>query len=60
MGVLDGLVADKEDSSLEILEPIPIKAIQPLFENQKKIGPMDNIEAVNRVHWLLLVMRRSL
>lgn len=37
-GVLDGFVADNEETSLEIVDPILIKAAKPFLRIWKKIG----------------------
>lgn len=36
--VLDGIVAEKEESLLELVMPIPIKANDPFLRIRKKIG----------------------
>lgn len=45
---LDGFMGDKEESSLEIAEPIPIKARDPILRTRKKIGPTVSLETVKQ------------
>lgn len=35
---IDGFVKDKEESSLEITEPVPIKARDPSEESEKRFA----------------------
>lgn len=45
-GVLDEFVSNKEESSIKIADPIPIKARDPSLTIMQKIDPMMNIKIV--------------
>lgn len=47
-GGLNGLMADIEEISLEISQPVQIKAIDPFLRIRKKISPMVNLEAMKQ------------
>lgn len=47
-GVLDGSMADKDESSLEIAQPVPINTGDIFFRIRKKTGHMLNLETLRQ------------
>lgn len=52
---LDQFVAGKEESLLELVMLVPIKAKDPFLWIKKKIGPALSLEACSNLPWPLLV-----
>lgn len=50
MTALDVFVADKEESSVKIAKPVPLKTRDPFLRIIKKIGPMVSLKAQNGQH----------
>lgn len=48
---LDQFVVDKEKSSLEFFELVPIKARELVLRIRKKISPMVSLRWQNRLHY---------
>lgn len=53
------IMVDKEESSLEICEPITVKR-RILLENQEEIGLMMSLEAVKRIALTLLAVMKKM